>query len=268
MLTFLQKRSTLRILLGAGALGALFASFTQFATVSYSGEPTLSVTKTEVEAAAKKRVVFGHQSVGWNILDGVKAIAQENGVTVDMVEGRSDTSGKAGIYHFGVGANGAPLSKISDFEKTLSTAPYGKVDVALVKLCYVDITGSSDAVAVAKTYASTIKKLQAAHPQTRFVAVTAPLTTVRGGTKEWLKKTVGRGSPDLADNAKRKEFNDYIRKEFDAAHLFDIAKVEAGAASADGAEAMRAEITNDGGHLNGQGQREAAAAFIKLIAAQ
>lgn len=227
-----------------------------------------AVSKAELESAAKKRVVFGHQSVGWNILEGVKAITKDTGVTFNLVESRSDRSAKPGIYHFGVGANGAPLEKISDFEKTLSAQPYGQVDVALVKLCYVDVTSGSDAVSVAKAYTASLKKLQAAYPQTRFVAMTAPLTSVRGGTKEWVKKMVGRASPDLADNAKRRVFNDHLRKEFDAAHLFDIAKLEAGAPSSDGSEAMRAEITSDGGHLNEQGQREIGAAFIKLIAAQ
>ncbi|MEJ2124676.1 MAG: SGNH/GDSL hydrolase family protein [Alphaproteobacteria bacterium] len=227
-----------------------------------------AITKVEIEAAANKRVVFAHQSVGRNILDGVNTIANEHGVTFNLVETRTDSSGKAGIYHFAVGENGAPLKKISDFEQTLSAKPYGKIDIALVKLCYVDITRTSDALAIAKNYVATIKKLQTANPDTRFVAVTAPLTAVNGGVKEWLKKAVGRGSPDFAHNAKRKEFNDYLRKEFDSAHLFDLARIEAGAPTAEGIEAMRPEITDDGGHLNEKGQREAGAAFIKLLSAQ
>ncbi len=134
-----------------------------------------------------------------------------------------------------------------------------------MKLCFIDFNAGSDAQAIAKTYVSTIKKLQEAHPETRFVAVTAPLTVVRSGAKQWLKSALGRGSSDVADNAKRKEFNDALREHFDAEHLFDIAKLEAGAGSGE-TEALRAEISNDGGHLNDQGEREIGAAFIQLIA--
>jgi lysophospholipase L1-like esterase len=133
-----------------------------------------------------------------------------------------------------------------------------------VKLCYVDFNTNSDAQAIAKTYVSTIKKLQEANPATRVIAVTAPLTAIRGGPKEWVKQALGR-STDSADNAKRKEFNDYLRKQFDSSHLFDIAKLESDTAGTE-TESLRLEITNDGGHLNDKGQREIGAAFIRLVA--
>ena len=40
-----------------------------------------------------------------------------------------------------------------------------------------------------------------------------------------------------------------------AEHVFDTAKLEAGAASTE-TEALRPELSSDGGHLNDQGQRE------------
>lgn len=250
----------------AGLLGFAFGVLTMFGAVSYAQEKTMPpISKAQIEAAATRRVVFAHQSVGFNILDGVSKIAKDNGAVLSLVEGRSDASGKPGVYHFTVGANGDPLGKISDFEKTLSANVFGKVDVALVKLCYIDFNAGSDAQAIAKTYVSTIKKLQETHPETRLVAVTAPLTVVRSGPKQWLKSALGRGSDGLADNAKRKEFNDVLRKQFDAEHLFDIARLEAGAGSGE-TEALRAEISSDDGHLNDQGEREIGAAFIRLIA--
>ena len=153
----------------------------------------------------------------------------------------------------------------------MGPASFGNADVALVKLCYVDFNQNSDATAIAKAYAGAIKKLQAAHPQTRFVATTAPLTAIPGGAKAWVKRMIGKAPPDLADNAKRKEFNDTIRQQFGENHLFDIAGLEAETVTtADGKdiEALRAELTNDGGHLNERGRRVAGAAFLKLIAAQ
>jgi hypothetical protein len=250
---------------GAGLLGLAVCVLTMFSALSYAQEKIMLISKAQIEAAANRRVVFAHQSVGFNVLDGVSKIAKDNGAALRLVEGRGDVSGKPGIYHFAVGANGDPLGKISDFEKTLGVNGFENVDVALVKLCYVDFNVGSDAQGIAKTYVSTIKKLQEAHPQTRFVAVTAPLTVVRSGPKQWLKSALGRGTDDVADNAKRKEFNDALRKQFDAEHLFDIAKLEAGAGS-DETEALRAEISSDGGHLNDKGEREIGAAFIQLIA--
>jgi len=237
----------------------------------HSSEHDMSVTKAEIETASKRRVVFAHQSVGENILDGVRVVAKENGVSLNIVEGRRADSGGPGIFHFKVGANGDPFGKINDYAKTLEAAPFGKADVALVKLCYVDFNSQSDASAIAKSYASAIKQLQTSYPSTRFVAVTAPLTAIPGGPKVWVKKMIGRNPPDLADNTKRKEFNDHLRREFDRNHLFDIAKLEAETAtSEDGKpiETMRSELTNDGGHLNAEGQRLVGAAFLKILAAE
>jgi hypothetical protein len=253
---------------GVGVFGLLLGALAMSSAVGDTQEKTmLSLSKVQIEAAQKQRVIFGHQSVGANILEGVSKISKEEGVPIRIVEASSDASGNAGIYHFAVGANGDPIGKIRAFEKAFDAKSFDNVDVALVKICYVDLSAGSDAQAIAETYVSTLKKLQDAHPKTRFVAVTAPLTAVREGPKEWLKSALGRSSPDAADNAKRKVYNDLLRKQFDARHLFDIAKLEAGPTSA-GTEALRSEISSDGGHLNDRGQRELGAAFIQLIAAQ
>ncbi len=168
-----------------------------------------------------------------------------------------------------VGRNGDPLGKIKDFVSTSSSFP--DIDVAMVKICYVDLNKNSDATAVAKTYADAIKTLQRAHPSTRFIAITSPLTAVPSGAKAWVKSLIKGSSPELADNEKRKEFNDYLRKEFDKDHIFDLAALEAEKAVADDGkeiEVMRPSLTDDGGHLNAAGQRLVGAAFIKLLAAQ
>ena len=212
---------------------------------------------------------FAHQSVGANILDGVRKLADENDVKLTITESRSDQGKTPAIFQFMVGQNGDPLGKIKDFVSTSSSFP--DIDVALMKICYVDLNKSSDATAVAKTYADAIKTLQRAHPSTRFIAITSPLTAVPSGAKAWVKSLIKGSSPELADNEKRKEFNDYLRKEFDKDHLFDLAALEAEKAVADDGkeiEVMRPSLTDDGGHLNAAGQRLVGAAFIKLLAAQ
>jgi lysophospholipase L1-like esterase len=250
---------------GAGVVGFLFGALAFSSVVCSQEKPMPSISKAQIVAAAGKRVVFAHQSVGNNILEGVNKIAREQGVAISTIDTRFDASGRPGIYHFGVGANYDPLSKISDFEKTMSAKNFDKVDVALVKLCFVDIGSGANAESIAETYVSTIKKLQEAHPTTRFVAVTSPLTVIPGGAKAWLKSALGRSPQEVAENTKRMEFNDYLRKQFDAEHLFDIAKLEAGATSGE-IESLRPEFSDDGGHLNDRGQREIGAALLQFIA--
>ncbi|MGB9165239.1 MAG: SGNH/GDSL hydrolase family protein [Rhodomicrobium sp.] len=252
-----------------GSFLALAAAFLIFSSPGYAEEQAVSLTKADVEAAARQRVLFAHQSVGANILNGVRKLADENNVKLTITESRSDQGKTPAIFQFMVGQNGDPLGKIKDFVSTSSSFP--DIDVAMVKICYVDLNKNSDATAVAKTYADAIKTLQRAHPSTRFIAITSPLTAVPSGAKAWVKSLIKGSSPELADNEKRKEFNDYLRKEFDKDHLFDLAALEAEKAVADDGkeiEVMRPSLTDDGGHLNAAGQRLVGAAFIKLLAAQ
>jgi hypothetical protein len=202
-----------------GGVLALAAAFLVFFSSGYTEEQAVSLIKADVEAAAKQRVLFGHQSVGVNILDGVRALADENNVKLTITESRSDHGKTPAIFQFMVGRNGDPLGKIKDFVSASSS--FADIDVAMVKICYVDLNRNSDATAVAKTYADAIKDLQRGRPSTRFIAVTSPLTT--SGAKAWVKSLIRGSSPELAENAKRKEFNDYLRKEFDKDHLFDLA---------------------------------------------
>jgi hypothetical protein len=233
---------------------------------SQERESKTLISKSEIEEAAKKRVFFGHQSVGENVLQGARALAEEQGVKVNIVKTRQPPAEGAGIFHFNVGANGEPDSKISDYANLLGAADFPDADVALVKLCYVDLNAKSDGEALAKTYASALDGLSKAHPKTRFVAVTSPLTRVETGAKAWVKGMIGR-SVGQQENAVRQKFNAYLRGKFGPDRLYDLAKVESeiNAADAD-APALRPELTDDGGHLNDKGSRLAGAAFLKVIA--
>ncbi|MGZ5031287.1 MAG: hypothetical protein ACXV8I_11930, partial [Methylobacter sp.] len=72
------------------------------------------INKPEWQALEKTRVVFGHQSVGRNILSGIERLAARDGVNLDIHEQRT-ASATQGISHFAIGNNGDPLSKIKDF---------------------------------------------------------------------------------------------------------------------------------------------------------
>jgi hypothetical protein len=233
---------------------------------SQERESVALISKAEIEEAAKKRVFFGHQSVGEDVLRGVRALAAEQGVTLNIVKTRQPPADGAGVYHFNIGQNGAPDSKISDYANTVGAAGFPDADIALMKLCYVDLNARSDGEAVAKTYEAALESLSKAHPKTRFVAVTSPLTRVETGAKAWVKGMIGR-SVGHQENAVRQTFNAYLRGKFGPDRLYDLAKIESDANPADAAApALRSDLTEDGGHLNDKGSRLAGAAFLKLVA--
>jgi hypothetical protein len=213
--------------------------------------------------AASRRVLFGHQSVGKNILDGVRAIGAEQNVAFNIVEAR-EAPADAGLYHFEVGANLHPDRKITDFREVAAAT---NADVALFKLCYIDFNGDTDAEGLARDYVAALNDLQQANANTRYIAATTPLTTLPSGPKEFIKKLIGRISPAPLENSKRLAFNRVVRENFSGDRLFDIAALESGGVMTDGVEYMRPGLTDDGGHLNAPGQRIVATELLRLIAA-
>jgi hypothetical protein len=232
-----------------------------------------AISRADLEAAASKRVVFAHQSVGNDILDGVRALAGREGVSFNIVETRSAPATGGGIFHFKVGENGAPERKLQDYMRTFEQAGGAGADIALVKLCYIDFSPDTDPVKLASDYIDTVKALQGRYSQTRFVAVTAPLTTVQTGPKAMIKKLLGRSPGGYAENAVRQQFNDELRRQFPAGSLFDLAKLEADAGGSEHSvevdgrrvQALQPAITSDGGHLNDNGKLLVASSFVEFL---
>ncbi len=240
-------------------------------------EETL-MTKTQIsipewQALEKKRVVFGHQSVGYNILDGVTRLADRDGVKIDMHEQRTAPVAQ-GISHFTIGKNGDPMSKIQDFAAAINAGAAQGADIALMKLCYVDFNDATNARQLANDYIASLEALAQRHPDTHFVAVTAPLVAVQTGPKAWIKRLIASQPNGYSDNARRAEFNTLLRERYlPTGRLFDLARIESKSngtyckVQVDGqeVEALCPELTNDGGHLNEHGQELVATAFMNTI---
>lgn len=230
------------------------------------------VTAAEWDTLAARRVLFGHQSVGGNILDGLQALAAEAGAPLAVREGRA-ADGATGLTHFKVGRNGDPQGKINDFADAIESDGDRRADIALMKLCYVDISPDTDVRQLADRYATTLDRLAAQFPRTTFVAVTAPLTAVQPGLKARIKKLLGRTPDGLVANARRTEFNELLRARYAArGRLFDLARCEAETAPPQRYEGRPVEtldpvLTTDGGHLNALGARRVATQFVKFLAA-
>ncbi len=232
----------------------------------------------ELATFAGTTLLFGHQSVGVNVLDGIDAVYGSAGVPTPGIVEVSPGSAAAlhpGIDHAFVGVNGDPSGKLRDFEALVDGAGEG-VDVALVKLCYVDITASTDVRALFDEYVATMDALEQRHPDITFLYATAPLTTDRSW-KANVKAILGiddeRGP---ADNAARQEYNALVRDRYGSTgRLFDIAAVQATSDAGpmsrthDGEEyfVLNAAMSSDAGHFNEIGSRLAASELIRIVAA-
>lgn len=230
---------------------------------------TTQISAAEWQALAQKRVVFGHQSVGQNILDGMQFLASKAGVNLPIVKSRSPVA-SGGINHFFVGENEKPFSKLADFASALEGGAGQGADIALVKFCYLDFNGNSNAKEIAEQYIATLDRLSQKFPSTTFVAVTAPLTVAQTGPKAWIKRLLGRVPSGYADNAVRNEFNDLLRAHYQKGRLFDLAKIEtegAGAYEYQGRsiQVLNPALTYDDGHLNSQGGQIVAARLVKIL---
>lgn len=231
------------------------------------------------EALSQQKIYFGHQSVGFNIVDGIKDIMKENEkLTLNIKETSDPKDFSAPIFaHSRVGQNTDLKSKIEAFEQTINQGIGEKADIAFFKFCYVDIKEQTDVRALFASYQQTIDNLQKTYPDTVFLYATVPLRTVETTWKTWIKKKLGKDHIwEYADNIKRNEFNEMLRNEYgDTNRLFDIAHAES--TNADGKsetftfkgveyEALIPEYTDDGGHLNATGRRQVAKHLLTVMA--
>lgn len=235
---------------------------------------SVTITAESIAQAAGKRVIFAHQSVGNDILQGVAKLGDSFGTPVTIVETRQPPAAGAGIFHFKVGVNGAPKGKIEDFVRSLSAQRLGGIDIALLKLCYIDFDDNTDARGLAEEYLRTLQTLREAHPATRFAAITAPLTTIQSGPKALLKQLLGKTPAGYAANARRQEFNEILRRQIPTVELFDLAKIESEGSGkpvtfefeGKRVPALDPQFTQDGGHLNDAGRLRVAASFLEFLA--
>ena len=232
----------------------------------------------EWQVLASKRILFGHQSVGSNIISGVEEIMsvhKQVKMNISRVEGAA-TILKPGFYHFGVGRNADPRSKIDDFVHRLRAGLGSDVDMAFFKFCYVDFDAATDAGALFRDYQRAMTDLKKEFPKIVFAHVTVPLVTVQSGPKAWVKKILGKTVYGTEDNYRRNEFNTLLLATYTGIEpVFDLAKMES--TYPDGARSktvsnnreifvLAPEYTSDGGHLNQAGRVRLAAEFLRFLA--
>jgi hypothetical protein len=248
----------------AASLGLAFVS----ACATRDPPPELDVAD-DVGRLANTRGFFGHQSVGDNILQGLREF---EGASVSIAVVTEGPVAPGAIGHALVGVNGDAAKKIDDFARRVRAID-GGVDIALVKLCYADFENDVDVDQLFAHYRHVHVGLMNEFPTTQWAHMTVPLTTVESGPKAVLKSLLKKPLYGVAQNARRERFSQLIRDTWGGVGtVFDIAALESTdlfgheVRTDDGVPVLAASYTDDGGHLNATGRRVVGAAFVKFLA--
>lgn len=208
-----------------------------------------------LDKARGLKVLFGHQSVGGNVMEGLAALAEqkkERYACEFVNEPEASAFDEKAVWgEFAVGENEDPSRKIAHFREKLEEGYGKKADVAMMKLCFVDFTDDkARAKATFEECRDAMEALEKAFPKLRLVWWTAPL--------------------EESGNAGRNEYNRLVREHCKAEGkiLFDLADIESHDAKgkARGEPSLCKAYSEDGGHLNDEGKRRAARAWWWLTA--
>jgi hypothetical protein len=239
----------------------------------------VSVSEPQLNRLQSMRIFFGHQSVGDNILDGVRDLmTSDPHLKLKIVSSLNPESvpGPAFIEAH-IGTNRNPASKTAAFDSIMAQGWGAQGGIALYKYCYIDFGATTDVPAVFANYQNEISTLERSYPALKIVHVTVPLTaeeqesSVTDKTKTAVKRVLGRDP-----NVKRNQFNRLLKQTYAGrAPVFDLAEVES--THADGTRSyytrgfekvytLAPEWTTDGGHLNEAGRRAAALKLLEVLA--
>jgi hypothetical protein len=228
---------------------------------------------------SETRIYFGHQSVGFNIIEGIRdAMREYPGIKLNIVETSSPADFDGPIFaHSRVGRNVDPKSKTDSFVELVRQGIGDKANVAFFKFCYVDMEVGTNVGDLFDDYKSKMALVKERYPSTKFIHATVPLATTKITWKTWIKEKIGKKDMwEYAGNIERNKFNDLVRKEYEGREpVFDLAKIES--TYPDGTRAsfngdgrtyysLVPEYTKDGGHLNEKGRKIVAEQFLIFLA--
>jgi len=236
--------------------------------------PQLAADLAEVR---RGRILFGHHSVGDDILAGMARLDAQAGngkVRIASFEQAASLDGPV-LAEGRVGKNGEPKSKVDQFATTVRSQAGRKIDMAFMKFCYVDFDPRTNVDDLLSYYRGSLESLRKEHPHIRFAHVTVPLMRQPMDLKSRLLRLAGSDLWEDSANVKRSEFSRRLKEAFPSDPILDIATLEA--TSPDGKAvtfkqggriypSLSPRYTEDGGHLNALGQDAAGAAAVRFIA--
>ncbi len=246
---------------------------------------TASIQEKEWKALSGKKIYFGHQSVGYDIIAGIKDIMDKNRkVSLNIKETVDMTGCTNGVFaHSPNGENGDLRSKIDAFVKTMEGGMGQQADIAFFKFCFVDFNETTGIKELFNYYRSAMKGLKKKYPNITILHATVPLTTegellgVKDKAKDLIKIILGRttgAEKNAMANIKRNEYNAALIKEYGRASIIDIAlyestgpdgKLYTGNNAGSEHASLVPAYTYDGGHLNETGKRIIADKFLAQL---
>ena len=258
------------------AVSMLLTLVTAGAVTASAGQDTHEPLRLGLEHIVRQRIFFGHQSVGVNLLDGLQVLASTAGIPLRIEEAPTASNVRAGgIGHSFMAENRNPVGKLQSFYRAISMQA-SELDIAILKLCYLDFTAKTDVKALFTQYHTTMNDLCSRNPGVAIVHATTPLTSIQLGPKVFLKGLLGRAPYGLLENLRREEYNDLLRQTYTGrAPIFDLARLESTTPNGKQTVAtwkgrlvpeLAPIYTDDGGHLNATGQLRVAREFVAVLA--
>ncbi|MCX7927278.1 MAG: hypothetical protein N2606_04000 [Candidatus Omnitrophica bacterium] len=232
------------------------------------------------ENLSSKRIFFGHQSVGVNIIEGIKELSGLliDGLKLNIKETTNLEDFQGPVFaHKRIGRNLDPYSKCDEFRSLMESGLGQVVDIAFFKFCYVDITSSTDIDKLISYYESTMSYLKEKYPNVKFIHFTVPLTVnyLENGWKSRIKRILRGEKGEVDNNIARNIFNkELIKRMGSMENIFDLAKYEAMFMNGKmnifhkrgiGYYFLISSYTDDGGHLNILGRRYIARKFLEFL---
>ncbi len=237
-----------------------------------------NISASQWESLSRKRIFFGHQSVGGNIVEGLKDVLNsDKDIKLVILESDKPEELKPGTFeHAQIGQNKQPLSKIEAFSESIKSGTGKNSDMAFFKFCYVDIDKSTDVESLFNTYQKTMSELKAEYHDVTFIHVTVPVVRQADkNIKYRIKKLIGRETGD-SNHIARNKFNEILVSFYQGKEpVFDLARLEAISPDKNlcffndkGSRIMVLcpEYTDDGGHLNAIGRRYVAEQLLVFLA--
>jgi hypothetical protein len=228
-------------------------------------------------AARSLDVLFGHQSVGLDIMTGLGTLAGQNATRYGITMAGNGLpyppyadppaswfSANDGIGGREIGTNGDPGSKTRAFDGLVRGAYGPMIDVALMKFCFTETYAENRGQPIWDLYRTAMQQLILDFPNVKFVWTTMPLAFIGN-------------QPDPNDyGLPAYEFNDLVRAHVAAngGYLLDIADIEshdAGGSQVLGPQgrpnlAAAWALAADDPHLGAAGQARMAQAWWHLMA--
>lgn len=240
------------------------------------GSYFMNLSDRDLALISNKTVLFGHQSVGANIIDGLRSLQSGRQIIGIYAIPNNGELKNGAINHVYIGQNFNPLGKVEEFARLMDQYGGHPPDIAFFKFCYLDIDQHTDIDKLFTVYKKTIIEIEKRYPDTSILHATVPLRQLQKGPKAWIKRVIGKPVTGLFDNVAREKFNQLIRAEFgNRKSLFDIAEFES--TYPDGGResfvqdgkmyyALVPQYTEDGDHLNLQGGEVLASRLIQALA--